>query len=80
VTSRQLEQRRALAPILLFILTATGDSKNKAALKMLLLTSMKKAILNYLEEREEDKISWTGIENGPFFDWYGSRAVSLTLQ
>jgi hypothetical protein len=26
------------------------------------------AILYYLEERE-DKISWTCIENGPFFDW-----------
>ncbi|KAK5690315.1 hypothetical protein LTR17_025978 [Elasticomyces elasticus] len=35
---------------------------------MLPLLGAKKAVITYLEERE-DQISWTAIENGPFFDW-----------
>ncbi|KAK3621250.1 hypothetical protein LTR56_022911 [Elasticomyces elasticus] len=45
-----------------------SDPKNEAALSRLPLLGAKRAIITYLEERE-DQISWTGIENGPFFDW-----------
>jgi len=50
------------------------DVKNDAALKRLPLLGAKNAIINYLEEREE-KISWTGIETGPFFDWGLQRLI-----
>ncbi|KAK4551752.1 hypothetical protein LTR86_010945 [Recurvomyces mirabilis] len=64
----RLSLPRDFPQTILFILTATGDSKNEAALSRLPLLGAKKAIITYLEERE-DQISWTGIENGPFFDW-----------
>ena len=67
LVSRQLQQSEAFLVIMLPVLTITGDVKNEVALKRLPSLDAKKAIINYLEQRE-DKVSWTGIENGPFFD------------
>ncbi|KAK3614545.1 hypothetical protein LTR56_027184 [Elasticomyces elasticus] len=45
-----------------------SDPMSNAALLRLPLLGAEKAVITSLEERE-DQISWTGIENGPFFDY-----------
>ena len=33
------------------------------------LIKIKLDIAKYLEEKEKEGLTWTGITNGPFFDW-----------
>lgn len=52
---------------LLPIVTTIGDVQNEIALYRLPLLGVRKAIVDDLEERKSE-ISWTAIDNGPFFD------------
>lgn len=53
-----------------FIPAEFGSSlDNPKMIKMVPLFAAKKEVSDYLETKEKDGLTWTGVINGPFFDW-----------
>lgn len=52
------------------------DTTNEEVTSLLSIISVKSGIATYLQEREKDGLSWTGIITALFFDWVGHHFLS----
>lgn len=65
-----------LAGVKRFIPAEFGiDTSKEETVEIMTFLKMKPRIIQYLRSIQ-DKITWTGIITGPFFDWYASHCLA----